>query len=181
MIDHIASPEAAKTKTEDMTAERSAAMRTDEVRSAHGHPEVDGHRARHRDGSRLVARARTANRRRSIRSTEMRANLTPDQVALAELAAEARKGANTTGAPITEQTHAALQELAAGVGLPPAVVDSMPPEMRLLVAGFSPDEIAQHFTARDVDADVIRDPSHRNATPRRAARPAQKSCRRPAA
>jgi hypothetical protein len=42
-------------------------------------------------------------------------------------------------------------------------MDAQSVEKRLLLQGFTPDEIADHFTSRDKDADVVKDPNNPNA------------------
>ncbi len=86
------------------------------------------------------------------------AGLPPGAQEAAAMAARMRE--ENKGKPQTKEQRAAYEELLKKNGLSREALDKLPPEQRLLVAGFSPDEIADHFTARDKDADVIQDKAH---------------------
>jgi hypothetical protein len=94
------------------------------------------------------------------------ANLPPGAQQAAEMAARMR--AENKGKPQTAEQRKQYEEFLKKNGLDRNALDALPPEQRLLVAGFNPDEIADHFTARDKDADVINDPnSDKNDTAKR--------------
>jgi hypothetical protein len=81
------------------------------------------------------------------------AGLSKEQQQCALDAAALREKQKKDPSSVSEADRKALIERMGGQ----AALDAMPPETRLLMNGFSPDDIADHFTARDKDADVIRD------------------------
>jgi hypothetical protein len=89
---------------------------------------------------------------------EQAADLSPEQLALAQEAQRQRQLSREDPSKVSAADAESLRaRMAAAAG---SAVDGMPVEKRLLLHGFTPDEIADHFTSRDKDADVLQDPNH---------------------
>lgn len=89
---------------------------------------------------------------------EMSSTLSPEQAKLAQEARAQRELSREDPSKVSEGDAKALRaRMDAALG---GSVDKMNSEQRLLLHGFSPEEIADHFTSRDKDADVISDPSN---------------------
>jgi hypothetical protein len=144
--------------TEDLSPQQAAGQRTDQARALMEMQGEMGVTVGEGMDPRIVERAQ--RQQAMVDGLEVSAaGMTPDQQALADLTAELRAQGHADPASVTKQTVANLQELGASIGMTQDALDAMPPEQRLLMAGFSPEEIAQHFTPRDVDADRVVDPA----------------------
>jgi len=88
-----------------------------------------------------------------------KSELTPEQQAVAKMAADQRALQNSDPGAVKKGDNDEMRKRMEAAGIGQKELDAMPPERRLLMFGFSPDEIADHFTARDKDADVLRDPN----------------------
>jgi hypothetical protein len=88
-------------------------------------------------------------------------DLSPEQMKLAQEARAQRELSKQDPGKVSNDDAKKLRErMQAALG--DAKMDDQSVEKRLLMQGFTPDEIADHFTSRDKDADVVKDPNNPN-------------------
>lgn len=88
-------------------------------------------------------------------------DLSPEQIKIAQEARAQRELSRQDPSKVSNDDAKKLRDrMQAALG--DAKMDDQSVEKRLLMQGFTPDEIADHFTSRDKDADVVKDPNNPN-------------------
>jgi len=157
LVAETSSTEAVTARTEDLSPRDAAGQRTDQTRALMDMQQEHGVAPGQGMDPRVVERA--GRQEAMVSSLEERAaEMNDDQRAYAQLAAELRARNAAEPGSVSRQEMDNLREMGDAVGLSQDELDAMPPEDRLLHQGFTPEQIAQHFTPRDLDADVAVDP-----------------------